>query len=106
MFNALLDKVDVESAGTKCDIIGAIDTIDQIIIQGVTTAGLSFKENFTWKDVNNGGSTFNGTAIFALDKLEALYTDGQLSLSELQAITTGDASPQALNNTKDFYGLG
>ena len=106
MFNALLDKVDVESAGTKCDIIGAIDTIDQIIIQGVTTAGLSFKENFTWKDVNNGGSTFTGTAIFALGKLEALYTDGQLSLSELQAITTGDASPQALNNTKDFYGLG
>jgi Ca2+-binding RTX toxin-like protein len=102
LVNPLFGNVD-NSGGTRCDLIGKIDAIDKIIIQGVTTAKLTFQAGYSWTEPGTT-TTYVGTAIFADLKLEALYTGGDLTLDQLKAITTGDASADVINNTKGFYG--
>lgn len=102
LVNPLFGNVD-NSGGSRCDLIGKIDATDKIIIQGVTTAKLSFQAGYSWTEPGTT-TTYVGTAIFADSKLEALYTGGDLTLEQLKAITTGDASADVLNNTKGFYG--
>lgn len=102
MFNQLLNGID-NSGGAKCDIIGKIDSIDKIIIQGVGTAQLTFQQSYSWQNPITS-AVLTGVAIFAAGKLEALYTGGDLSLLQIQAITTGDGSAAAINNTQGYYG--
>ncbi len=106
MFNQLLDKIDVDTSGanSKCDIIGAIDSFDRIIIQGASTADLSLQTGYNWIDINETKQTFSGTAIFASGKLEALYTGNALTLEQITALTTGDASALAVTNQIISYG--
>lgn len=103
MFNSLLGGVD-DSEGLKSDVIGAIDLVDRIILQGVSTEEISFEADYSWISLNGGRELFTGIAIFALGKLEAIYVGGVLSLEQLQQITSGDASEAALNSTLGFYG--
>ena len=92
------------SSNSKCDIIGAIDSFDRIIIQGASTADLSFQTGYNWIDINETKQTFSGTAIFASGKLEALYTGNALTLEQITALTTGDASALAVTNQIISYG--
>lgn len=103
LFNSLLGSID-NSNGTRCDLIAKIDATDKIIIQGATTEQLTFQSAYSWVETGTTNATYVGTAIFAAGKLEALYTGGDLTLAQLQGITTGDASAEVINNTKSFYG--
>lgn len=103
MFNPLLGRVD-DSGGLKSDLIGEIDAVDRIVIQGVQTEELGFQADYSWVDLNESKAVFTGIAILAAGKLEALYVGSSLSLDQIQAITTGDASEASLNNTLEFYG--
>ena len=77
--------------GEKADIIEGLDSNDQIKIIGVSTSDLSFKSGVSHKGVG-------GVGIYAKGVLEALYTGGDLSASQISSMTTGDASPQAMAN--------
>jgi hypothetical protein len=52
---------------------------------------LTYEEGVNHKNVN-------GVGIYAKGVLEALYTGGDLSASQISSMTTGDASPQAMAN--------
>lgn len=77
--------------GEKADIIEGLDSNDQIKIIGVSTSDLSFKSGVSHKGVS-------GIGIYAKGVLEALYTGGDLSASQISSMTTGDSSPQAMAN--------
>ena len=104
LFNDLLGKVD-DSNGAKCDLIGAIDADDRIIIQGAATEDLAFVADYSWTDANGSGQVFSGIAIFAAGYLEALYVHGQLTVDQIAALVSGDDSQAAINNEQGFYGL-
>ncbi len=74
----------------KADYIEGLDTIDQIKILGVFSSDLKF-ENTKSRDVN-------GIGIFANDSLEAVYIGGDLTIDQLKAMTSGDASSSAMSN--------
>ena len=77
--------------GEKSDIIEGLDSTDQIKIIGVATSDLSFRDGISHKGVT-------GIGIYAKGVLEALYTGGDLSVSQISSITTGDNSVQAMAN--------
>jgi hypothetical protein len=83
--------------GEKCDIIEGLDAIDKIIIVGVETSKIIFK-------ANSEAHGLKGIGIYASGSLEVLYTGNELSISQLAAITTGDASVAAMNNAISSYG--
>jgi hypothetical protein len=96
LVNWLYGKAGNNPDGAKCDIIEGLDAIDKIKIIGCATSDLSF-----------AGTTAKGLAgigIYAKGALEALYTGGDLSLSQIQAMTTGDASAAAMANQIASYG--
>jgi Ca2+-binding RTX toxin-like protein len=96
LVNWLYGKAGNNPDGAKCDIIEGLDAIDKIKIIGCATSDLSF-----------AGTTAKGLAgigIYAKGALEALYTGGDLSLSQIQAMTTGDASAAAMANQITSYG--
>lgn len=103
MFNQLINGID-NSGGAKCDVIGKIDSIDKVIIQGAATAQLTFQQSYSWQNPITS-ELLSGIAIFAAGKLEALYTGGDLTLAQIQSITTGDGSAAAINNTQGYYGI-
>jgi hypothetical protein len=86
--NPLNGKAANNPDGSKTDIIEALDSIDQIIIQGVNTSELRFVSNST-------GHGLTGIGIYAKSTLEALYTGGDLSVEQLIAMTTGDITGPA-----------
>ena len=94
--NWLIGKAGNNPNGEKADIIEGLDSFDQIKIIGATTESLSF-----------GNATAHGTTgigIFADGALEAVYIGGDLSSSQIAAMTTGDASFAAMNNGISSYG--
>ena len=84
--NWLYGRAGMSPNGEKVDIIKGLDDYDRLFVQGVETSELSFSEvtNF----VAPTGS-FSGIGIFANGFLEGLYTGGDLTLSQLQSMTTG-----------------
>ena len=77
--------------GEKADFIEGLDTYDEIKIIGAMTADLTFADGVTAR-----GAT--GIGIYAEGTLEAVYTGGDLSVSQIQSMTTGDGSAVAMNN--------
>lgn len=82
--------------GEKCDIIEGLDSFDRIRIIGAATSDLSFSAA--------SAQGISGIGIFAKGFLEALYTGGDLSISQIASMTDGDASPAAMSNQIWSYG--
>lgn len=82
--------------GSKCDIIEGLDAIDRIRILGVATSQLSFADNINAKGVH-------GIGIYGAGALEAIYTGGDLTLSQITQMTSGDDSTAALGNQITSY---
>ena len=84
--------------GEKADIIEGLDAFDQIKFLGVSTEQITFAQ----------GSAHGqeGIAIYADGALEAVYTGGNLSMEQLQSMTTGDNSDAAMNNQIWSYNFG
>ena len=83
--------------GEKSDIIEGLDSIDKIKIIGIDTSEITFAAN-----VNAKGVT--GIGIYGKGILEALYTGGDLTLAQIQSMTSGDASAAAMSNSINSYG--
>jgi Ca2+-binding RTX toxin-like protein len=81
----------------KEDIIEGLDSNDQIRIVGAATADLTFAAGANAHGVS-------GIGIYAKGALEAVYTGGDLSVAQIQGMTTGDASAAAMSNSIDNYG--
>ncbi len=79
--------------GEKADFIEGLDEKDEIKIIGVMTADLTFRS------INH--REINGIGIFAKGTLEAIYTGGDLSLTQITAITTGESSTQWSYRTEE-----
>jgi len=86
------------SDGLKTDIIENLDSIDKIMIQGVETNQITFASNAT-------AHGLTGIGIYSKGFIEVLYTGADLTLAQLTAITTGDASAAVMNNTLTSYGV-
>lgn len=89
--NWLYGKAGNSPNGEKSDIIEGLDSHDKIKIIGVSDSDLTYEEGVNHKNVN-------GVGIYAKGVLEALYTGGDLSVSQISSMTTGDSSPQAMEN--------
>ena len=81
--------------GAKADFIEGLDSFDEIKIIGAATSDLTFAQT-----THRGAS---GVGIYAKGTLEAVYTGDNLSLSQVQSMTTGDASALAMNNQMWSY---
>lgn len=82
LVNWLLKKAGNNPTGRKADIIEGLDAKDSIRILGATTSSLNFK--------NASAHGVQGIGIFAGNALEALYAGGDLSLTQVKAMTSGD----------------
>jgi hypothetical protein len=96
LVNWFYGKAGNNSDGAKCDIIEGLDAIDKIKIIGCATSDLSF--------ASTTAKGLTGIGIYAKGALEALYTGTDLSLSQIQAMTIGDASAAAMANQITSYG--
>ncbi len=88
--NWMYGKAGNSPNGEKADFIEGLDTIDQIKIIGVMDSDL------TYASTTHRGVA--GIGIYAAGTLEALYTAGDLSISQLSSMTSGDSSTRAMNN--------
>ena len=87
-YNYIYDSAGNNPTGQKVDIFKGLDTSDRIFMQGVATSSLSFQQ------VNNFSSpsgTFSGIGIYSSGFLEAIYTGGDLTATQLQSMTSGVA---------------
>lgn len=82
--------------GEKADFIEGLDATDEIKIIGAFTPDISVVDNVTARGVT-------GIGIYAKGTLEAVYTGGNLSTSQIQSMTTGDGSTTAMNNQMWSY---
>ena len=82
--------------GEKADFIDGLDAADEIKIIGVFTPDISVVDNVTARGVT-------GIGIYAKGTLEAVYTGGNLSTSQIQNMTTGDGTTTAMNNQMWSY---
>ena len=98
LVNWLLGKAGNNSDGANCDIIEGLDAIDKIRIIGVKTSEITFAAN-----VSAHGVT--GIGIYGKGALEALYIGGDLTLTNIQSMTSGDASAAAMSNLVNSYGV-
>jgi hypothetical protein len=96
--NWIYGKAGNNSDGSKCDIIEGLDAIDKIRIIGVDTSDITFAANVTAKGLT-------GIGIYGKGALEALYTGGNLTLAQIQGMTSGDASAAAMANQVSSYGV-
>ncbi|WP_320676198.1 calcium-binding protein [Prochlorococcus sp. MIT 1300] len=80
--NWIYGKAGNNPNGEKVDIMEGLDAFDEIKIVGVFTPDLSFAQA-TAKGVS-------GVGIYAKGALEGLYTGGDLSIAQIQGMTTGD----------------
>jgi len=83
--------------GGKADVLEGLDSYDQIKIVGVKTSEISIRSNST-------AHGLSGIGIYAKGALEALYTDNNLSIAQITAMTSGDASAAAMANQISSYG--
>ena len=97
VLNWLYGKAGNNPNGEKADIIEGLDPIDKIVIVGVGTNDLTFAALSTAH-----GAT--GIGIYGKGALEALYTGGDLTLAQIQSMTSGDASAAAMSNSVNSYG--
>jgi Ca2+-binding RTX toxin-like protein len=97
LVNWIYGKAGNNSDGSKCDIIEGLDAIDKIRIIGVDTSDITFAANVTAKGLT-------GIGIYGKGALEALYTGGNLTLAQIQGMTSGDASAAAMANSISSYG--
>ena len=79
------------SKGERADFIEGLDANDEIKIIGASSSDLTFAGNVTHRGVT-------GIGIYAKGTLEAVFTGKNLSVSQIQSITTGDASKLAMSN--------
>ncbi len=86
LFNPIYGKAGNNPNGEKVDIIEGLDPIDEIKIIGAGTTNLSFGEA-TVKGLQ-------GLGIYANGALEVLYTAGDLSINQLESMTTGELTPK------------
>jgi hypothetical protein len=98
LVNWIYGKAGNNSDGSKCDIIEGLDAIDKIRIIGVDTSDITFAANVTAKGLT-------GIGIYGKGALEALYTGGNLTLAQIQGMTSGDASAAAMANQVSSYGV-
>jgi len=97
LFNVLSGKSENNTNGEKCDILLALDPIDKIRIVGVNTTELTVRAGASAHGVT-------GVGIYAKGALEALYVGGDLSVSQLTTMVSGDSSIPAMNNQISSYG--
>ena len=97
LVNWLYGKAGNSPNGEKSDIIESLDPIDKIKIIGVDTSEITFVANVATKGVT-------GIGIYGKGILEALYTGGDLTLAQIQSMTSGDASAAAMSNSINSYG--
>jgi Ca2+-binding RTX toxin-like protein len=90
LVNGRAGKAGNNPNGEKADVLEGLDPSDQIRIIGVAT-----DEIIVAQAAAHG---MNGVGLFAKGALEVLYVGGDLSIAELQAMTTGDNSPTAMAN--------
>ena len=95
LYNWKYGKAGNANNGEKVDIIEGLDQFDQIRILGISTELLSFAPSSA-----HGKS---GIGIYAGGYLELLYTGTHLSIEQLQAMVTGDASPAAMDNSIERF---
>ena len=98
LVNWLYGKAGNSPNGEKSDIIEGLDPIDKIRIIGVDTSEITFAANVSAKGVT-------GIGIYGKGILEALYTGGDLTLAQIQSMTSGDASAAAMSNSVNAYGV-
>jgi len=84
-WNWLSESAGNNPDGTKTDKISRLDSIDRIFIQGAETSQLTFKN----VSHTNGLGSLDGIGIYASGFLEAVYTGGDLTVSQLQSMTVG-----------------
>ena len=80
----------------KADVISELDPIDLIKIRGVSSNQLSFADT----SINE----MYGIGIYADSYLEALYIGSDLSLGQIQAMTSGVSLLDITLNSIDRYG--
>lgn len=97
LVNWLYGKAGNNANGEKADVIEGLDSTDQIKIIGAYTSELSFLAGASSHGVS-------GIGIYAKGALEALYVGGDLSVAQIAAMTSGDASSAAMNNQITSYG--
>ena len=73
----------------KADVIASLDSFDQIFIQGANDAQLSFSSATS---ITLGGETVSGIGIYASNSLEAVYTGGDLTVNQINQMTSGVAA--------------
>jgi hypothetical protein len=97
LVNWLYGKAGNNPNGEKADIIEGLDPNDQIQIVGAATADLTFVGGVS-------GHGVLGIGIYAKGALEAIYAGGDLSVAQIQGMTTGDDSSAAMSNSINSYG--
>jgi len=98
LVNWLYGKAGNSPNGEKSDIIEGLDSIDKIKLIGVDTSEITFAANISAKGVT-------GIGIYGKGILEALYTGGDLTVSQITQMTSGDASAAAMSNSVNAYGV-
>ena len=98
LVNWLYGKAGNNPNGEKADIIEGLDAIDKIKIIGVDTKDITFTANVVAHGVS-------GIGIYGKGALEALYTGGDLTISQITQMTSGDSSAAAMSNSVNAYGV-
>ena len=98
LHNWWYDQAGNSPNGEKADIIEGLDANDQIKILGVASNQITFA-NATAHDVN-------GIGIYADGALEPVYTGNNLSIDQLQSMTSGDNSDAVMANQLWSYNFG
>jgi Ca2+-binding RTX toxin-like protein len=83
--------------GERADIIEGLDSIDRIKIIGVASAEITYSASTSIQGVT-------GIGIYGKGALEAIYSGGNLTLAQIQSMTSGDASIAAMSNSISSYG--
>ena len=98
LHNWWYDKAGNSPNGEKADIIEGLDANDQIKILGVASDQITF--------ANASAHGVNGIGIYADGALEAVYTGSNLSMEQLQSMTSGDNSDAVMANQLWSYNFG
>jgi len=83
--------------GERADIIEGLDSIDRIKIIGVASADITYSVSTSIQGVT-------GIGIYGKGALEAIYSGVNLTLAQIQSMTSGDASVAAMSNSISSYG--
>jgi len=98
LVNWYFDKAGNNPNGERADIIEGLDSIDRIKIIGVASAEITYSASTSIQGVT-------GIGIYGKGALEVIYTGGDLTLAQIQSMTSGDASAAAMSNSVNSYGV-